>query len=112
MLALFCLSVSSEPWIAIVFLVLLAITSGMQGTISVPFLSEQYGDQNLGSIKSLVSAISVFATATSPFAIGWLIDQGVSIEYQARVGAVITLAAIILATIGYVVSRRPQYQSL
>ncbi len=108
MLSLILLSASSEPWVALAFLVLLAMSSGLQNTIGTPFLAEQYGNQFLGSIKSMMSAVMVFVSALSPAAMGWMIDQGVTLEKQARMGAIYTAFTILLAFVGWRVSQRYQ----
>lgn len=98
--AMLLLSSSSEPWVALVFLMLMAMTSGLQNTIVTPFLSEQYGNKHLGGIKSMMSSVMVLVSALSPAAMGWMIDRGISLEQQALMGATFTFIAIVLAFIG------------
>ncbi|NNF15672.1 MAG: MFS transporter [Gammaproteobacteria bacterium] len=105
-IAMFLLAGSDEAWVAPVFLMLLALTSGMQATLTTPFLAEQYGNRHLGAIKSMLSAVSVFMSALSPFAMGWMIDHGITLSQQARVAAVYTLIAIAMAGVGYLLSPR------
>lgn len=104
LISLWLLSSSSATWVALAFLVLLAISAGLQNTISTPFLAEQYGNQFLGSIKSMMSAVMVFVSALSPAAMGWMIDRGVTLEQQARFGVFYTAFTIVLALIGWRVS--------
>jgi hypothetical protein len=59
-----------------------------------------YGTLHLGSIKSLTTSVMVFATAIAPVAMGWLIDDGVSIEAMALGGAVYTILASGCALMG------------
>ena len=108
LLSLVILASSNATWVALAFLVLLAMSSGLQNTIGTPFLSEQYGNQYLGSIKSMMSAVMVFVSALSPAAMGWMLDQGITIEQQARWGAWYTAFTIGLAIIGWRVSRKYQ----
>ncbi|MFK8030082.1 MAG: MFS transporter [Gammaproteobacteria bacterium] len=106
LLSLLLLSSSNASWVALAFLVLLAISAGLQNTISTPFLAEQYGNQYLGGIKSMMSAIMVFVSALSPAAMGWMIDQGITLERQAQMGVWYTSFTICLALVGWRVSKR------
>lgn len=108
LLSLVMLASSNATWVALAFLVLLAMSAGLQNTIGTPFLAEQYGNQYLGSIKSMMSAVMVFVSALSPAAMGWMLDQGITIEQQALWGAWYTAFTIGLALIGWRVSRRYQ----
>lgn len=101
LLGMLLLATMNAAWVALGFLLLMAITSGMQSTITTPFLAENYGNQYLGSIKSVVSALMVFVSSLSPAAMGWMIDIGISLETQALLGALITALTIVMAFIGY-----------
>lgn len=96
-LGLLLLSSSSHIAAGAGFLFLMSITTGIQTTLSAPFWSDMYGSQNLGSIKSLSSALIAFASALAPFAMGWLIDQGTAIETIAIASAIYILFATLLA---------------
>ncbi len=98
---LLLLSVSSAPSAAVLFMILLGVTSGFINTISGPFWSEMYGSRHLGSIKSLSTALMVFASSLSPFILGWLIDQGVGIETLTFGGAVYVAISFVLAVYAY-----------
>jgi len=73
---------------AAIFLVLTGITVGYQSTTTAPFWSEMYGNQHLGSIKSLGAAAMVLCTALSPIVFGWQIDIGTSMDTLAIASAV------------------------
>ena len=95
---LFVLSLTNMPWVGLVFLACAGITSGWTVTVMGPFWAELYGVLHLGSIKALGSALSVFASALSPFLLGWLIDINLSIDNLALGSAVyIVLASIVAA---------------
>jgi MFS family permease len=70
-----------------IFLVLTGITVGFQSTATAPFWSEMYGNQHLGSIKSLGAAAMVFCTALSPIVMGWQIDIGTGMDTLAIAAA-------------------------
>jgi hypothetical protein len=56
---------------------LMGLTLGMTGNIKTALWTEMYGTETVGTIRSMFSALKVFATAMSPFIMGWLIDTGV-----------------------------------
>ena len=82
------LSFSSSLFGGGVFLVLTGITVGFQSTAVAPFWSEMYGNQHLGAIKSLGSAVMVFCTALSPIVMGWQIDIGTDMNSLASAAAI------------------------
>ena len=96
-IGLLLLSSSSHIAAGAGFLFLMSITTGMQTTLSAPFWSDLYGSKNLGSIKSLSSALIAFASALAPFAMGWFIDQGTTIETIAIASAIYIFFATLLA---------------
>ena len=85
---LIVLAYSSSLFGGGVFLVLTGITVGFQSTATAPFWSEMYGNQHLGSIKSLGAAAMVFCTALSPIVIGWQIDIGTGMDTLAIAAAI------------------------
>lgn len=96
-IGLLLLSSSSHIAAGAGFLFLMSITTGMQTTLSAPFWSDLYGSKNLGSIKSLSSALIAFASALAPFAMGWFIDKGTTIETIAIASAIYIFFATLLA---------------
>ena len=94
---LLILSTSSHIAVGVAYLFLMGITMGIQTTVSGPFWSEMYGSQSLGSIKSLASAMISFSTALSPFAMGWLIDYGISIDTLAVASAIYIVIVVAIA---------------
>ncbi len=82
-LGLLFLGSSSSLLVAILFMVLLAVSVGAYSTLSSPFFAEMYGSLHLGSIKSVTTAAMVFASAIAPVLMGWLIDRGVSMDTMA-----------------------------
>lgn len=79
-IALLFLSSSNSQFIAVIFMLLMAVSTGAQAALSAPFLAERYGNKHFGSIKSLGTFTMVFMSALSPVLIGWLIDSGVNIN--------------------------------
>ncbi|MEM1154383.1 MAG: MFS transporter [Pseudomonadota bacterium] len=96
-LGLFFLATSDSSVVALLFMVLLAVSIGAYSTISSPFYAEMYGSLHLGSIKSVVAASMVLASAIAPILIGWGIDRGITIDRMALVAALYTVIAAMLA---------------
>jgi MFS family permease len=84
-----------------IFLVLTGITVGFQSTATAPFWSEMYGNQHLGSIKSLGAAAMVFCTALSPIVMGWQIDIGTDMDTLALAGSIYIFLTSALAYYAY-----------
>jgi MFS family permease len=91
----------SNPWIAWPYLILIGINVGVAHTAVSVMWAEVYGVAHLGAIKSLASALSVFASALGPVIAGTLMDLGVSIEQVCLIfsayavfGAVLIIVAL------------------
>lgn len=65
---------------ALTFLLMMGVTVGMSGTIKSSILAEVYGIEKLGAIRSLYTMFMVVSTALGPLIIGFMIDNGWSIE--------------------------------
>lgn len=64
-------------WSAFAYMFLMGITLGLTGNLKTALWTEMYGAETVGTIRSLFTSLKVFATAMSPFIMGWLIDHGV-----------------------------------
>jgi MFS family permease len=84
---------------------IMAITIGLQSTLSAAFWAEYFGTQYLGSIKSMATVAIVFGSAIGPGLTGWLIDNGVAFVDQMLGIAVYLLIATVMTTIGVRKSR-------
>lgn len=82
-------------WSAFVYMALLGITMGIGSNIKSALWAELYGTEVVGTVRSLFSSLMVFSTALSPFLIGWMLDNDVSIEII-LLGAV---SSVVLGTI-------------
>ena len=103
--ALVTLAFFDHPVAAAVFMALGGVTSGIASPIVGSMWAEVYGVRHLGAIRALITAILVFGTAGSPFAMGWLIDVGISLETMALGLAGYTIGASLLARLA--MSSRP-----
>lgn len=76
------LGVFDAQWSAFAFMGLLGISYGITSTMFGSLWPEIYGLTHLGSIRAIVVAAMVFATAMGPGVTGYLIDLGVSYPHQ------------------------------
>jgi MFS family permease len=65
---------------AVPYLALLGLTAGPAFTGFSALWAELYGTKHLGAIRSLASAIGVFASALGPVIAGVLLDRGITME--------------------------------
>ncbi len=80
MLGLVLLSPAEAPIWVVPYLALLGLTAGPAFTGFSALWAELYGTGHLGAIRSLASAIGVFASALGPVMAGILLDAGISME--------------------------------
>ena len=78
--SMLCLSISFNPYIVIPYMFFLGTSSGFTYTSHPAIIAEMYGTKYLGSIKSLLSALTVFGSAIGPIILGALLDLNFSIE--------------------------------
>ncbi len=62
--------------------VFMGMAGGGAATLPAAIWASYYGTQNLGSIKSAVTACMVLGSAIGPGLSGWLIDAGIGFEQQ------------------------------
>lgn len=80
MFGLVLLAPAESPIWVIPYLALLGLTAGTAFTGFSALWAELYGTGHLGAIRSLASAIGVFASALGPVMAGILLDAGTSME--------------------------------
>lgn len=83
-LALACLLLGSfeAPWSAFAFMALFGLSNGFSLTLYGSIWPEIYGLRDLGSIRAVLMALMVLASAIGPGLAGLLIDRGVSYPAQ------------------------------
>lgn len=86
-------------------LALMGASSGANGTILSSLWAELYGTVHLGAIRALAAAISVFASALGPVAMGLMLDRGAMPATLMWFSAAIVVAACAAAAVAL---RRPR----
>ena len=67
-------------WSAFVYMALIGMTMGFGSTTKSALWAEIYGEDMIGTVRSLFASVMVFSTAISPFLLGWLLDNNVAME--------------------------------
>ena len=97
LLAVIVLNLFENPLSSFVLLGLVGISNGFANVLGSSTWAEIYGVKYLGGIKSITTAMMVFATATGAATFGILIDKGYSINFIALIsGIYITFSLILL----------------
>ena len=97
--AMIVIAVFSSPWIAWLYFVLIGINTGIAHTAVSAMWAEVYGVAHLGAIKSLTTALSVFASALGPVIMGALMDLGMPIQHVCLVFSLYTVGGAILIAV-------------
>ena len=101
------LATTDSPWGAYAFMALMGISYGFSSTLFGALWPELYGSKHLGSIRAVIVAMMVLATAMGPGLTGWLIDQGVSYPGQiAAMGVYCILSAVVMTVVSRMAAGR------
>ncbi|MEX0720167.1 MAG: MFS transporter [Balneolaceae bacterium] len=82
-------------WSAFLYMALFGLTMGMGSSIKSALWAELYGTEVIGTVRSVFTSLMVFSTAVSPFLMGWMLDQHISIT-SILMAAIMT---VIIATV-------------
>ncbi|MCA8962639.1 MAG: MFS transporter [Planctomycetes bacterium] len=95
------IALAAIPHVSGLFLYMIGagISAGAAGPITGALWAERYGTRHLGSIRSLIYGIMVFATACAPGPLGGWLDRGVPVSTLALAGAVGCAIASVAAAI-------------
>jgi len=88
-----------QDWVVWPYFALLGASIGIAHTGVTAMWAELYGVDHLGAIRSMVTAVAVFASALGPLALGVLMDAGFTIERALLFFAVYAAVATILMVI-------------
>ena len=90
----------------LVFMAGMGVAFGVYSVVLGAIWPELYGTRHLGAVKSLVTAIMVFASAIGPGLSGWLIDAGVSLPVMIQTMAGYAAVAAVLVLFAEPVARK------
>jgi MFS family permease len=95
---------SSPIWVA-AYMGLMGLTAGASATIVGAIWAERYGTRHLGAIRSVYTTCMIVSTAASPWLLGMLMDNGISLPQIAGT-AMVWLVLVSLITYRVTRSRR------
>lgn len=87
-------------WSAFVYMALIGVTMGFGNSTKSALWAELYGEDMIGTVRSLFASIMVFSTALSPFLMGWMLDNNVSMETILSIAIFSVITGTILAYLG------------
>ncbi len=105
--ACFVLAAAQREWGIYVFMAFLGSSYGLSSTLFGAVWPEVYGTRHLGSIRAIIIALMVFATAMGPGITGFLIDIRVPYPVQIlTMGTYCLLACLFMVFISRRILRR------
>jgi MFS family permease len=87
------------------FMLFNGLAGGIYGVVNNILWVELYGTTNIGSIRSLIMSIGIFAAALAPAAMGYLIDAGLSIRVIALGSVMYIFLSMFLASFANINSK-------
>lgn len=87
-------------WSAFVYMALIGMTMGFGNSTKSALWAELYGEDMIGTVRSLFASIMVFSTALSPFLLGWMLDNNIPMETILTIAIFSVLLGTILAYLG------------
>ncbi|MGI8397539.1 MFS transporter [Agrobacterium deltaense] len=97
-LAMLLLGLMSAPWIAPIYMLLMAVSMALGSTLATALWVDLFGARELARVRSLVEAGTVIASGASPIIMGLLIDAGILLAWQAAGCCIYTLMASVLTS--------------
>lgn len=95
LLALFVLMLGDNKWLALLYMILLAMTASLSSLTGTALWAELYGVRFFGSIKSMVTTLMVFSTALGPIVIGSLLEKEANLN-GFLLGSMVAIIMLIL----------------
>ncbi|WP_198521669.1 MFS transporter [Rhizobium sullae] len=96
-LGMLLLGLIGVPWIAPVYMVLMATSMAFGSTLATALWVDLFGTRDLARVRSVVEACVVISSGASPIIMGLLIDAGIALSWQALGCCVYTLVASVIA---------------
>lgn len=87
-------------WSAFAYMALIGVTMGFGNSTKSALWAELYGEDMIGTVRSLFASIMVFSTALSPFLMGWMLDNNVAMENILSIAIISVITGTILAYLG------------
>lgn len=89
--------VFSGGWAAFVYLGLIGATMGFASTLKSALWAELYGTDVIGTVQSFFASLMILSTSISPFLVGWLLDESVSMNSILMIAIITSILSGILS---------------
>lgn len=99
------LAMTNTPWVILIYMGLVGITVGFATTLRTAIIPELVPLDEIGAVRSTLTAVMVLASAMGPAVYGWMFAADMSIAMM----LVITLIASTVVSIGSWFSERPGF---
>ena len=98
-LGLMLLYAGRHPYIAMIYMILIGITTSFKALSGTALWAEIYGVRHLGAIKSMSSTLMVFSTALGPVVIGWGMAHSMEATTLVSIAAIAFVSALALVAL-------------
>lgn len=105
MVGIAILALTTTPWVILIYMGLVGITVGFATTLRTAIIPELVPLDEIGAVRSTLTAVMVLASAMGPAIYGWMFAADISIAMM----LVITLIASAVVSIGSWFSERPGF---
>ncbi|WP_417830184.1 MFS transporter [Thalassospira sp.] len=99
------LAMTNTPWVILIYMGLVGITVGFATTLRTAIIPELVPLDEIGAVRSTLTAVMVLASAMGPAIYGWMFAADMSIAMM----LVVTLLASAVVSIGSWFSERPGF---
>ncbi len=105
MLGIAILALTTTPWVILIYMGLVGITVGFATTLRTAIIPELVPLDEIGAVRSTLTAVMVLASAIGPAIYGWMFAADMSIATM----LVVTLIAAAIVSLGSWFSERPGF---
>jgi len=105
MVGIAILALTTTPWVILIYMGLVGITVGFATTLRTAIIPELVPLDEIGAVRSTLTAVMVLASAMGPAIYGWMFAADMSIATM----LVVTLIAAAIVSLGSWFSERPGF---
>jgi MFS family permease len=105
MVGIAILALTTTPWVILIYMGLVGITVGFATTLRTAIIPELVPLDEIGAVRSTLTAVMVLASAMGPAIYGWMFAADMSIATM----LVVTLIAAAFVSLGSWFSERPGF---
>ncbi|MBO6578307.1 MAG: MFS transporter [Thalassospira sp.] len=105
MVGIAILALTTTPWVILIYMGLVGITVGFATTLRTAIIPELVPLDEIGAVRSTLTAVMVLASAIGPAIYGWMFAADMSIATM----LVVTLIAAAIVSLGSWFSERPGF---